>query len=74
MDIITQVNREDEEEDAQLNAYADKGKKRPSASASNLRSKSQISYWKKIGVNFFLYSSLGCILDTQFLRRHCNFE
>ena len=27
MDIITQVNREDEEEDAQLNAYTnDKGK------------------------------------------------
>lgn len=28
MDIITQINREDEQEDAQLNAYADKGKKR----------------------------------------------
>lgn len=27
MDIITQINREDEEEDAQLNAYTnDKGK------------------------------------------------
>jgi hypothetical protein len=34
MDIITQINREDEEEDAQLNAYADKGKKRTAASAS----------------------------------------
>lgn len=35
MDIITQINREDEEEDAQLNAYADKGEMRTAASALN---------------------------------------